>query len=44
MGWTVTQPELLLRTAAAIGAGLRDAGAPVDPEAGARAAAEVLRG
>ncbi len=30
MGWVTTQPELLLRTVEAVGAGLTDAGHPVD--------------
>ena len=42
MGWVVTRPELLIRTAAAVAEGLRDCGARVDPSAAARAAEKAL--
>jgi len=42
MGWVATQPELLVRTARAIGAGLADCGARVDPAAAESAVSAAL--
>jgi aspartate aminotransferase-like enzyme len=42
MGWVATQPALLAQAARAIGEGLGDCGARVDPAAAERAVTEAL--
>lgn len=42
MGYAATQPDMLLRTVAAIGAALREEGFDLDPEAAREAASSVL--